>query len=170
MYLTLIKMLFIFSICLFGLTASVSSNTIHVYNAHDLSNVLKQVKAGDTIQLADGVYEGKFVASHVRGSKDHPIMMTGSRKAVLTSTSYGFQLEGCSYWTLKGFTIANSKKGLVLDSSTNNTIDSIEVHTINEEGIHFRTESSDNLLQNSYIHHTGLKAPGFGEGVYVIGG
>lgn len=140
--------------------------TIQVHNAHDLTNALSHVKPGDTIHLADGEYHGSFKA-HVAATAEKPILMTGTRKATLSSTSYGFHLEGVSHWTLKGFTIHNSKKGLVLDGSSHNTLDGLEVAHISEEGVHFRKGSSDNLLTNSHIHHTGLKSPGFGEGVYI---
>lgn len=151
-------------LCLLGLTvASVSANTVQVHSASELVNALKHVKSGDTIHLADGEYHGKFVASHISG----PVTLEGSRKATISSTSYGLHLEGCSQWTLKGFTIHSSKKGLVLDGSNHNTIDGIEVHHIEDEGIHLRKGSSDNVLQNSHVHHTGLKQPSFGEGVYV---
>ncbi len=137
--------------------------TVHVHTAQELESALKHAKAGDTIQLADGEYHGKFVASHVAG----PVTVSGSRKAALSSTSYGLHLEGCSHWTLKGFTIHSSKKGLVLDGSSHNTIEDIEVHHIEDEGVHFRKGSSDNLITGSHVHHTGLKQPGFGEGMYV---
>lgn len=136
--------------------------TIQVHNAHDLTNALSHVKPGDTIHLADGEYHGSFKA-HVAATAEKPILMTGTRKATLSSTSYGFHLEGVSHWTLKGFTIHNSKKGLVLDGSSHNTLDGLEVAHISEEGVHFRKGSSDNLLTNSHIHHTGLKSPGFGK-------
>ena len=143
-------------------TASVAGKTFHVKTASELSAALKEVKSNDHIELADGEYHGVFVA---RGTG--PITLSGSRKAILSSNTYGLHLEGCSRWNVKGFTIHNSKKGLVLDKSNNNIIDNIEVHHIDEEGIHFRQGSSDNVLQNSYVHNTGLKAPGFGEGVYI---
>src|SRR5699024_5063009 len=139
---------------------STSASTLHVHNAAELTNALNHVKPGDTIQLADGEYHGTFKA-HVTGTAEKPIILTGTRKALISSTSYGFHLEGVNYWILKGFTIHNSKKGLVLDKSNHNTLENIEVAHISEEGVHFRKDSSDNLLANSYIHHTGLKSPGF---------
>ena len=153
------------SICL-CLVVSISAETLHVHNAAELKNALTHVKPGDTIQLADGEYHGDFQV-HVTGSASQSIVMSGSRKAMISSTNYGLHLDKVSHWTLKGFTIHNSKKGLVLDHSSHNTIDNIEVHNIHEEGIHFRKDSTDNVLQNSQIHHTGLQAAGFGEGVYI---
>ena len=158
------------SIGLFLLASSykneVSGDVIHVQTAHDLNNALGHVKPGDTIQLADGEFHGVFIVN-VSASAQHPIVLIGTRKSLISSTSYGLHLNSVSYWTLKGFTIHNSKKGLILDHSHHNTIDDIEVHHIDEEGIHIRNASSDNILQHSYIHNTGLKEPGFGEGVYL---
>ncbi|CAG2180373.1 unnamed protein product, partial [Oppiella nova] len=71
------------------------------------------------------------------------------------------------YWVLQGFTVANSKKGIVLDGASNNILEDLEVHDIQQEGIHFRKNSADNILRKSYIHTTGLGDPGFGEGVYI---
>lgn len=158
-------MLFLLSLCLLGVSSTFAA-TISVKNAQEFQNALSQVKPGDTIHLTDGEYHGIFEA-HVSGSSGQPIVLTGSRKALISSTNYGLHLDGVQYWTLKGFTIQNSKKGLVLDNSSHNTIDDVEVHHIEDEGIHFRKGSSDNVLQNSYVHNTGLKQPGFGEGVYI---
>lgn len=148
------------------LAGLVSSEVIKVHDVHSLQNALKHVQPGDTIQLEDGEYHGVFKAS-ITGTADKPIVMSGSKKATISSTSYGLHLTGCSYWTLRGFTIHNSKKGLVLDESNHNLIENLEIHHIDEEGVHLRSASSDNTLQKSFIHHTGLKRPGFGEGVYI---
>src|SRR5699024_1648178 len=110
----------------FSLAVSAYAGTITVHNSAELTNALSHVKPGDTIQLADGEYHGVFKA-HVSGSSDHPIRLSGTKKAQLSSSSYGLHLERVSYWTLKGFTIHNSKKGLVLDHSSHNNIDDLEV-------------------------------------------
>jgi hypothetical protein len=46
-------------------------------------------------------------------------------------------------------------------------IDSVEVHTIGDEAIHFRGNATDGVVQDSLIHHTGLRRDKFGEGIYV---
>jgi len=158
-------MLFLLSLCFLAISSTFAA-TLNVKTADELKDALTHVKPGDTIHLADGEYHGIFEA-HVTGTSGQPIVLTGSRKATISSTNYGVHLNGVQHWTVKGFTIHNSKKGLVLDGSNHNTIDDIEVHHIEDEGIHFRKGSSDNVLQNSFVHNTGLKQPGFGEGVYI---
>jgi hypothetical protein len=85
---------------------------------------------------------------------------------VLTNSGYGFHLQA-NYWKLTGFTVSHASKGIVLDRASHNLLDGLAVHDIDDEGIHFRVFSSDNVLQGSTIHDTGLAAPGYGEAIYV---
>jgi parallel beta-helix repeat protein len=62
--------------------------------------------------------------------------------------------------------VTGSAKGVVLDKSSNNTLNGIEVSNIGDEGVHFRADSSNNLIENSFIHDTGHTDPGYGEGLY----
>jgi hypothetical protein len=43
----------------------------------------------------------------------------------------------------------------------------LAIDSIGEEGLHPRTSSSDNLISNGTISHTGLVNGGYGEGIYV---
>jgi hypothetical protein len=63
--------------------------------------------------------------------------------------------------------VAHATKGIVLDGSVGTVIDGVEVYDIGDEGIHFRTCSSDGVLRNSFVHDTGRISPQYGEGVYV---
>lgn len=126
------------------------------------------LKPGDTIQLATGTYNGKFVAT-VSGSKGKPITLKGSATTILTNPGgYGFHLKA-SYWKLTGFTVEKSKKGIILDGAQHNLLDQLTVRSIDEEGIHLRSHSSDNVVQASKISYTGLGAgtAPFGEGIYI---
>ncbi len=62
--------------------------------------------------------------------------------------------------------MADSAKGIVLDDSDHVLVDSVEVSETDDEAVHFRTSSSDNVIQNSTIHHTGRDQPQYGEGIY----
>ncbi|OLT15092.1 hypothetical protein BJF78_16720 [Pseudonocardia sp. CNS-139] len=53
-----------------------------VSGAGELSAALAGARPGDVIRLADGVYEGAFVAT-ASGTPDAPIWVCGSRGAVL---------------------------------------------------------------------------------------
>ncbi|MCZ8511332.1 sheath polysaccharide-degrading enzyme [Paenibacillus filicis] len=63
--------------------------------------------------------------------------------------------------------VTNAQKGIVLDNSNYSVLDNVEVYGLGQEGVHFRDGSSNNTLQNSYVHDTGKIDPGFGEAVYV---
>lgn len=150
------------------ITTITSSTVIKVHDVHGLQFALKKVVAGDTIELADGEYHGFFKnVPGVSGNSEQPISLLGSKKAVLSSWSYGIHLENTSHWILKGFTIKNSKKGVMMDNCSHFILEDLEIHDIEDEGVHFRHGSSDNTLINSFIHNTGIKQPGFGEAVYV---
>ncbi|XP_054157496.1 uncharacterized protein LOC128955840 [Oppia nitens] len=154
------------TICLLSLNAD--CKTHEVSNAGQLSSALSSAEPGDSVHLHDGSYHGSFVITR-SGSQSAPITLTGSRQAVLSGTKYGLWLKA-DHWQLKGFTVANSPKGIVLERASHNLLDNLEVHNIKQEGIHLRTSSSDNTLQNSYVHHTGrgdTTDQGYGEGVYI---
>lgn len=163
--------------------SSGSGRTWNVSNAAGLSAALAAVNPGDTIQLASGSYNGAFYATR-SGSSSKPITLAGPRGAVLSNSGgacdpnvpsspsgitycgYGLHLNNVSYWHLTGFSVSDSAKGIVLDGSSHNLLDGVEVYDIDQEGVHFRTDSSDNTIQNSAIHDTGRSDPGIGEGLY----
>lgn len=137
----------------------------HVSTTSDLKNALTRVNPGDSITMADGVYEGPFRITR-SGSATNPITLYGSKQAYIVSTGYGIHLQA-NYWILKRFTVKDCKKGVMLDSAKFNLIDNLAIHHINEEAVHLRYASSDNTIQNCIIKNTGLTNPGIGEGVYI---
>ncbi|WP_131770586.1 right-handed parallel beta-helix repeat-containing protein [Candidatus Protofrankia californiensis] len=163
---------------------------VKVTNSDQLVAALVNAKPGDVITLADGTYTtkgiqspvaigskkyvGTFVAS-TSGTADKPIVLQGSHKAIIdgkpggngTGTQYGLYLAAANYWQVKGITVTNVAKGIVLDRSSHDLIDGVEVYNIGQEGIHLRSFSSDNVVQNSNVHDTGKKNPTYGEGLYV---
>lgn len=150
-----------------------SAGTAHAAGVVDVTTA-KQLKAalaaavpGDTIRLADGTYTGNFKAT-VPGTADAPITLTGSAGAVLTAGGgYGLHLNGASYWTVRGVTVTGGQKGIVTDAANGVVIDSVTVHDLDMEGVHFRTSSKDGVIRNSRIYDTGHDGRGMGEGVYV---
>ena len=160
------------ALCLAGLPAVAPAATYDVSTAAALARLVSSsaggLRAGDTIRLAAGTYSGAFVVA-VSGRKGRPITLQGPSTAVLTNPSgYGLQIKA-SYWKLTGFTVQKSLKGVVLDGANHNLIDHLTVRSIDQEGIHLRTFSSDNVVQYSRISHTGLginQSP-YGEGIYI---
>ncbi len=158
------------------------AQTINVSTANELQNALTAAQPGQTIVMAPGTYlkSGGFsVPVGVTGTKNQPITLQGSSSSVLTSNNltsgYGFYLKGNNnYWILDGFTVRNSAKGIVTDSSCHSIIRNVSVHFIGAEGIHFRSFSSYNTLENSFIDSTGRDMAtngawqkGFAEGLYI---
>lgn len=150
-------------------TGLTTVGAVVVSTASELSIALSNARPGDTIALADGVYTGKFTAA-VSGTAQAPITIVGSRAAVLTSGrisgGYGLHVTG-SYWVISGLSVARSGKGIVLDGSQHTRISGVDVGNIGDEGVHFRNNSADSSIEDSTVHNTGLKSPGFGEGIYI---
>lgn len=146
-----------------------STRTVNVSTASQLTSALQTAQPGDTISMAAGTYAGNFVAT-ISGTSTCHIILTGPSTAILDSgnntTGYVFHLQA-SYWELRGFTARNAQKGIVLDGANNNLIDGVTVKDIGDEGVHFRSFSSNNTIQNSTVTNTGLFDPGFGEGIYI---
>ena len=138
---------------------------IEVGTAAALANALAQAQPGDLIRIADGVYHGNFAAT-VSGTEEAPITLWGSRAAILDGgtmkTGYGFHLRA-DHWVLSGFTVRNARKGIMADGAHHNVLEGLEVHGIGEEGVHFRSLSTDNLLEGSWIHDVGRLTPRYGE-------
>ncbi|MFD8467330.1 right-handed parallel beta-helix repeat-containing protein [Streptomyces cyaneofuscatus] len=140
---------------------------IDVSTAAQLKSALTTVSPGDTIRLADGTYTGNFKATRP-GTAGARIILTGSSRAVLTAGGgYGLHLNGASYWTVHGVTIKGGQKGIMADTANGVVIDSVTVHDLDMEGVHFRKSSRDGVLKNSRIYDTGQNGRGMGEGVYV---
>lgn len=141
---------------------AVSSSTL-------LTRALRDARPGDVIELADGIYPGRFVGAQ-SGTGGAPITVCGSRRAILDGGAldqgYGFYLKA-DYWHLTGFTVRNALKGIMTDRASFNLLRDLEVHSIGGEAIHFRTFSRQNTLEASFIHDTGLVTAENGEGVYV---
>jgi hypothetical protein len=148
-------------------TPAGAAAVIDVTTAAQLKSALSAAHPGDTIQLADGTYTGNFKTTTAATSGSR-ITLTGSSKAVLKAGGgYGLHLNGASYWTVKGITVTGGQKGIMTDSADGVVIDSVTVHGLDMEGVHFRKSSRNGVIKNSRIHDTGNNGSGMGEGVYV---
>lgn len=161
-----------------------SGPVVNVSTAAQLQSALAAAQPGQAIRLAAGTYRGAFLTQRA-GTSSARITLTGPRTAVLINdgpsgtapscpvptagwdSGYGLWLFNAPYWNLTGFTVAESKKGIVLDNSHHVTIDGVSVHHTEDEAVHFRRSSADGIIRNSTITDTGLVQPGFGEAVYI---
>ena len=147
---------------------------VTVSTSTELTAALAAAESGQTIKLADGVYRGNTQSGDFNASfvvDVGGITITGGRGAVVDGDGpdgrYGLYLSHVSGVTLRGFSVANASKGVVIDASTKVTMDDLAVHDIGAEGVHFRDNTTDSVLQHSQVFATGLSKPQFGEGVYV---
>ena len=150
--------------------ADCDSPTVTVENAMELGDALGAPTPGTVIQLADGVYQGNFVATG-DGTADDPIVLCGGSGAVLdggeVGDGYVLHLDRASHWVLQGFTVQNGQKGVMVDGTTESVIRDLTVTTIGDEAIHLRKFSTDNSVIGNQIRDTGLRKEKFGEGIYI---
>ena len=149
--------------------ASAGSRFVEVTTAGELTATLKAARAGDTITLADGRYEGRFTLD-ADGANGAPITLRGSRRAIVDGggarSGNALHLTG-NYWHLNGFTVSSARVGLLADGAHQTLVDRLFVHDIGDEAIRFRDNSTDNIVQNSEIRDTGRHDPGSGAGVVL---
>ncbi|CCG01357.1 right-handed parallel beta-helix repeat-containing protein [Blastococcus saxobsidens] len=143
---------------------------VEVTDADGLETALEDARPGQVIRLADGTYEGSFVAT-TAATPDAPILLCGSRDAVLDGGDidgdYALHLQGASSWHLLGFTVTGGKKGVMVDAGTGHRIEDLLVTSMGDEAIHLRTNSSDNVVVGNTVRDTGLRKPKYGEGIYI---
>jgi hypothetical protein len=146
------------------------SPTQTVSSARALERALAAAGPGDVIELADGVFLGKFVAT-VSGTAEQPIWLCGGRGAVLDGggirKGYALHLSAAQHWRVVGFTVRNSQKGVVADATTGTVLQDLLVEEIGDEAIHLRSGSTGSAVLRNTIRRTGLRRDKFGEGVYV---
>lgn len=152
---------------------------VNVSSSAQLTAAVNAAQPGDVIILADGRYTGKkAVGSYtgsfsatVAGTADNPIVLKGSRNAVIDGGGqgghYGLYLVGAHYWRIEGVTVTDATKGIVLDGSNNVVMNNILVTKTGQEGVHFRRHSADGTIMNSEVSYTGQRNATYGEGVYI---
>ncbi len=86
---------------------------VEVSTARDLQATLDAARPGQVIRLADGRYEGNFVAS-AQASTEAPIRLCGGRGAVLdggdVDGDYTLHLSGATHWAVTGLTVTGGQK------------------------------------------------------------
>ncbi|MDO9333653.1 MAG: hypothetical protein Q7T57_03920 [Dehalococcoidales bacterium] len=136
----------------------------------ELISAIQHAQPGDLIVLADGLYEAPFTIT-LSGTAELPITICGSEKAILTgadvSRKYVISLNHVSYWHMIGITLTLGKKGIMLDGTHHCILDRLIVYNIGQEAVHFRTNSTNNTISNSWIYRTGRTDSQYGEGIYI---
>lgn len=170
-------------------TTSSGGGTGGCVNALDstarIQTALKNAAPGAVLLLAPGIYTGSrgtsgdpggqgLFYSGQSGTASQPIVLKScdpANPATLRGTavgdgSYGLHLTG-NYWQVRDLRVTTAQKGIIIDNGNHNLLYGVEVHTIGDEGVHFRDGSSYNTLEASNIHDTGKHQPQYGEGAYV---
>jgi hypothetical protein len=144
--------------------------TVRVATTEELTEALGAARPGTVIGVAPGTYTGEFAATR-SGTAKKPIYLCGGRAAVLDAGAvkggYALHLNGASWWRVKGLTLQNAQKGVMLDGVTGVALQGLRIDQIGDEAVHLRRNSSKNVVRGLTIGHTGLRKPKFGEGVYI---
>jgi endoglucanase len=165
---------------------AVFGRIINCNSISQISAALASAQAGDEIIIASGVYNasskvedaiGKFVyfTSNANGTAANPIILRGAsaaNKPVLRAAEankYGATIMSITgdYWIIKDLELSQGQKGLTMDTANHCQLLNLSVNDIGDEGIHLRSGSSDNLVQNCSVFNVGVRQPGFGEGIYI---
>lgn len=177
------------SLIIFFVGIDAFTQVINVHTSNELQNALNSAKPGHIITLDNNkTYSvatcsncitnngsGFKVPAGINGTVNNPIKLVGSKSSVITSenvnSKYGLHLQGNRYWILEGFTVTNSSKCVMLDSSSYNVINNLHVTRSGYEALHLRKFSCYNTVSNCYFDSTGLDATaankGYAEGVYI---
>jgi hypothetical protein len=73
---------------------------------------------------------------------------------------------GIDHWIFQGFTIRDGFQGYYAVQVTNTRLRNLEIYNIGQEAVHWNCQSTDNVLEQSWIYNTGLTKPSSGEAVY----
>ena len=160
--------------------AAGDTNIVRVTNSQELKTALANAKAGDEIVVAEGEYiysgsssKGFTFHGSADGTEDSPIIIRSEdpeNPAILkcadTSSKFAFTVTG-DWWEIRDLVITNAQKGIIVENSNHTKIVGCEVYNTGTEGIHFRDNSSYGLVEDCYVHDTGVVRPGYGEGVYI---
>jgi endoglucanase len=127
------------------------------------------------LKVKDGNDKYNCFSGLANGTAANPIIIRGAsttNKTILKPTpslEFSAPVLGITgdYWIIKDLEISHGQRGVILDHANNCKLINLQIHTIDQEGLHLRSNSSNNLVQNCKIYNTGVNSPGYGEGIYV---
>jgi len=157
-------------------------DTILVDTVSEIHNAFDEAQAGDKIVISAGTYTGSdddsgsskgYFYLSASGTQENPIWIVAQdleNMPVLqgddNTTDYVLYITG-DYVAVEGVIFKTANQGIVLDNSNYSVLDNVEVYDIGQEAIHIRDGSSYTIVQNSFVHTTGLNVNKYGEGIYV---
>jgi len=103
------------ALLLFAATAQ-AERIIQPTNDTELAQALRNLKAGDTIQLGEGPYKANFFLKDIQGNVGNPIRIIGpaeKRRAKLISTSSAFHLAKANFVTFENLHITGAASNAI---------------------------------------------------------
>lgn len=168
---------------------SASAQIVNVATSNELQTALNTAQPGHIITLKPNTTfsvasctncvtnngSGFKVPKGINGTTENPIKIVGDKTSIITSgnltSKYGLHLQGNNYWVIEGFTVTNSSKCVMLDSSMHNVINDLRITKSGQEALHLRKYSSYNIVSNCFVDSTGMNPTdatnGIAEGIYV---
>ena len=144
--------------------------TVRVADGDALRAALAAAGPGTVIELAPGVYRGRFTIDRPADSGARA-WLCGEPGAALDGGNVRdgvvLHLDGADRWTVQGLTVREGLKGVMVDDSARVELRGLRVHTIGDEAIHVRRHSTGARIVGNVVSDTGLREPEFGEGIYV---
>jgi hypothetical protein len=139
-----------------GCPSSGYTRLVNVSTSTQLSSALANAQPGDQIQLAAGTYSG------ARLDKDG-VTICGPSTAFIKG---GFGQLNVNDVTFQGFS-ADGFQPFNFYGSKRNKLLGLIISNVGQEAIHLRCGSSDNIIQDVTVHHTGQSVAQYGEAVYI---
>jgi hypothetical protein len=137
--------------------------TIDVASSSALTSALNNAQPGDRIVLAPGNYTQQAWSGRY-GTSNNPIVLCGPSAAIFTGD---LRPSDISWWIFQGFTSRGAFQAFYAKGIQHTRLRGLEISEVGQEAVHFLCNSTDNVLEGSYIHRTGLMKPPSGEAVYL---
>lgn len=145
----------------------VQSRRYVVRHSTMLRRRLQVARPGDRIILTAGVFYGPFMIRR-SGLSAAPIAMIGNRQTVFQNQAGpAILMVRARFWTLRGMTIANSRKGILMLAARNNVIEHVKIASMSEQGVLIQNGSVANVIRDCRFMHTGLVYPERGQAISI---
>jgi len=103
----------VLALCAAAIAAASGCGGVHVRDVAELRAALPQLRPGQTLLLAPGVYRGPIRLDGLRGRAGAPIVIASAdpdRPALFDGGEMAFYVTRCSYLTLRGITIRRCRQ------------------------------------------------------------
>lgn len=113
------KIIYIITLLTISVNAIASDKQVIVSDRQQLNQAISQAKAGTTILIASGEYEGGFSFNNIQGTSDKPIKITAAdpkQPPIIKGGGNCFQFSDCAYLEISNLVLSDSSgNGLNID-------------------------------------------------------